>query len=94
MIRATITKGHKKRLWGSEAEVELSTTGKRWGKKLMANLIQEVAVVYAGSTIGEIKQLIAEWEENINRQASVEPTDIEDWKILIPDSRHTKGQEA
>ena len=92
MVRAVITKGCKKILRGSEAKVESSTVGKCRGRNLVANMIQEVAVVYSGDTRGEIKWLIAEWEEIINK-ASVEPINTKDWKILISNPGHTKGQE-
>jgi hypothetical protein len=92
MVRAAITKGCMKILRGSEAKVESSTVGKCRGRNLVANIIQEVAVVYLGDTRGEIKWLIAEWEEIINK-ASVEPIDTKDWKILISSPGHTKGQE-
>jgi len=39
MVQAAITKGRRKRLRGSEVEVESNTAGKCRGRKLVANMI-------------------------------------------------------
>ena len=59
----------------------------------MSNLVQEAAIAYVDGTKGEIKLLIVEWEEDINHQESMEAASMEDWKLLVPDSRHTRGRE-
>jgi len=47
-----------------------------------------------GGTKEEIQQLIAEWEDGINRFAKVQAVDVEEWKVLVPDLRHTRGRES
>jgi len=51
-------------------------------------------VAYVGGTKEEIQQLIAEWEDGINRFAKVGTMDMEGWKVLVPHPGHTRNRET
>lgn len=85
-------KGRGKRPQVTEVKTEPSTSNKRRGRKPMANMISEATAAYKEGTKEEIRRLIAEWEEDINQQASVDEAELEDWKLLVPDLGNTSGR--
>lgn len=60
----------------------------------MATLIQKMLATYVGGMIGEIKWLIAEWEETIRKEESVEEDDIEDCMILSLNLGYTRDRDV
>lgn len=66
-----------------------TSTGKTRGRKSNYRIIDEAAIAYhAGST--SVHQLIAQWEEDINKQAKFQDIDVEEWKTLVPDPEHSR----
>lgn len=67
-----------------------TSTRKTRGRKSASRIIDEEAIAYHTDST-PIRRLIAQWEEDLNKQAKFQDIGMEEWKTLVPDPGHSRG---
>lgn len=66
--------------------------GRMQARKPVSSIINDVGTAYHEGTSEEIRQLMEEWEADLNRQTDMMEIDKEDLRAMVLEPGHTRGR--
>ena len=71
--------------------MELGPSDAQRGMKSIKRLISEAKIAHREGINEEISKLLEDWEEEVKQESEVD-TKLDDWRVLIPEPRNTRGK--
>lgn len=89
------SRGHGKQPKASSKFCKPNTSAwKTCGQKFSSHIINEVVVAYHEGSSAQVRQLIVEWEDELNQKVGILDIDLDDWKTLVPGLGRSWGRSS